>query len=68
MKRFYLLIALIINCPVIFAQTHFQKVWTGNGVDQMSIFVFDAKLDGVDLVAGDEIALFGRPPRSSRTS
>ena len=45
MKRFYLLIALIINCQVIIAQTHFQKVWTGNGVDQMSVFVYEAKLN-----------------------
>ncbi|MDP2058801.1 MAG: hypothetical protein Q8J97_03610, partial [Flavobacteriaceae bacterium] len=37
---------------------HFIIDWTGNGVDYMNINVYSAKLDGVELEAGDEIGIF----------
>ena len=37
---------------------HFIPVWTGNGVDHMNINIYSAKLDGVELEAGDEIGIF----------
>ena len=37
---------------------HFIPIWTGNGVDHMNINIYSAKLDGVDLEAGDEIGIF----------
>lgn len=37
---------------------HFQVAWTGNGYNQMNINILEAKLGGVDLSTGDEIAAF----------
>ena len=37
---------------------HFTPVWSGNGVDHMNINIYSAKLDGVELEAGDEIGIF----------
>lgn len=37
---------------------HFGVAWTGNGYNQMNINVLSAKIGGVDLAAGDEIAAF----------
>ena len=38
--------------------THFIPVWTGNPLNPMAIGVTQARLDLVDLVAGDEIGVF----------
>ena len=38
--------------------SHFAPVWTGNGFDHMNINVYSAKIDGVDMEAGDEIGIF----------
>lgn len=38
--------------------THFVKLWTGNGTDQMNIYVASARLDDLDLESGDEIGIF----------
>jgi hypothetical protein len=37
---------------------HFTPVWTGNGFDHMNINIYSAKIDGVELEAGDEIGIF----------
>ncbi len=37
---------------------HFQPVWTGNPYNPMNIIITSASLDGSDLQAGDEIAVF----------
>ncbi len=37
---------------------HFSTVWTGNPYNPMSIIVQDATIDGVNMEAGDEIAVF----------
>jgi methionine-rich copper-binding protein CopC len=37
---------------------HFTPVWTGNGVDHENINITSARIDGVDLEAGDEIGIF----------
>ena len=44
-----------------FFNGHFQVAWTGNGYNQMNINILDAKLGGVDLSSGDEIAAFDGP-------
>jgi len=38
--------------------THFTPVWTGNGFDQMNINIYSAKMDGVEMEAGDEVGIF----------
>jgi hypothetical protein len=38
--------------------SHFTPVWTGNGVDHENINIYSAKLDGVELEAGDEVGIF----------
>jgi uncharacterized protein (TIGR02145 family) len=43
------------NVPVI---THFTPVWTGNGFDQMNINIYSAKMDGLEMEAGDEVGIF----------
>ena len=37
---------------------HFTKIWSGNPYHPMNIYVTSAKLDGVDLEADNEIAVF----------
>ena len=39
-------------------EEHFKTIWTGNGVDHMNFYTLTAKLDGEDMVPGDEIAVF----------
>ena len=41
-----------------FGSKYFTRVWEGNGTDQMNIHVYSAKIDGVELEAGDEIGIF----------
>ena len=38
--------------------THFMNVWSGNPYQPMNILVSGATVDGIDLVAGDEVAIF----------
>jgi len=38
--------------------THFTPAWTGNGFDQMNINIYSAKMEGVELEAGDEVGIF----------
>ena len=55
----YLLSLFLIGSSLIHAQTqHFQTCWSGNPFQPMNIFVFEAKYNGLDLVAGDEVAIF----------
>jgi hypothetical protein len=57
MKKVYLLITILIQASVVFSQ-HFIKGYTGNGTNQMNLIVNNAKINGVQLVTGDEIAVF----------
>ncbi len=41
-----------------FVENHFAPVWTGNGVNHMNINIFSAKIDGINLGTGDEIAVY----------
>ena len=41
-----------------FSQSHFTKVWEGNGYNHMNIYVQKASINGIDLQAGDEVAVF----------
>lgn len=44
----------IENCP-----QHFHAAWEGSfGTDHMNIYVLEAKIEGVDLVEGDEVGVF----------
>jgi hypothetical protein len=53
-----LLFSFLFITLSLHAQTHFIKVWSGNGVDHMNINLVTAQLNGIDLVAGDEIGIF----------
>lgn len=58
-KHSYLLFWLLFFQVVHgFAQAHFVVAFNGNGQDHMTIHVLSATLEGVDLKAGDEIAVF----------
>ena len=54
------LLLCIFAFEVVFSITppHFQKVWTNNPWQPMSIIVTSATLDGLNLGVGDEIAVF----------
>ncbi|WP_206082202.1 PKD domain-containing protein [Maribellus sediminis] len=42
------------NCP-----QHFHTAWEGSlGTDHMNIYALEAKIEGVDLVVGDEVGVF----------
>jgi hypothetical protein len=43
---------------MLYGQTHFFKTWSGNGHDHMNFYVMSATFDGVNLQAGDEVAVF----------
>ena len=49
---------VIITVKNVAPTIHFSPDWTGNGVDHMNINIVSAKLDGIELEAGDEIGIF----------
>ena len=53
-----LAILTTILIPNLINAQHFTPIWTGNPYNPMSIIVQDAKIDGIDMEAGDEIAVF----------
>mgnify|MGYP002641180741 CR=1 FL=1 len=54
---YLLLLSIVLLSHFSFAQ-HFQSVWTGNPFQPMNIVVVEASAYGIDLEAGDEIALY----------
>jgi len=59
MKQYLMLGLLLIAILQVFAvNNHFSPVWTGNGYDQMNIYVSSATLNNIPLTIGDEIAVF----------
>jgi hypothetical protein len=58
MKRFYLVIVILLLTVSSFAQGHFKVAYSDNGQDHMNIFVITATINGVALETGDEIAAF----------
>ena len=59
MKKVVLSVVIIwLAANILSAQDHFVKVWTGNGLDHMNFYILAATVDGVNLGAGDEIAVF----------
>ncbi|MDT8431288.1 MAG: DUF642 domain-containing protein, partial [Bacteroidales bacterium] len=59
MKRFYFVIAGLFILVSIHGQTHFSTVWEGqNGLDHMNIYVIEAAINNINLVAGDEVAIY----------
>ena len=58
MKKTKIIAGILLLAGVMWGQ-HFVKTWSGNpGPGAMSVFVTVATLNGVDLVEGDEIAVF----------
>ena len=53
---FYLLILLLISGSSVYSQSHFKPV--GDFTNTMNINILEAKVNGVDLVAGDEVGIF----------
>ncbi len=58
MKKVYLMLAFLVQVSVVFGQTHFVKGYIGNGTDHMNIVIQSADIEGAQLEAGDEIAVF----------
>lgn len=59
MKRFTLtIISAFLGIYLVLAQSIFKPVWEGNGVDQMNIYLYGAKINGTDLKPGDTIGVF----------
>ncbi|MCI0495689.1 dockerin type I domain-containing protein, partial [candidate division KSB1 bacterium] len=66
MKYFYtlsfsfILVSIFLSVGTINAQTqHFQTCWEGKQpFSPMTIFVIEAKFNGIDLIANDEIGIF----------
>ncbi len=58
MKKYTLLIFSMFLSVFSFAQGHFVVAYTGNGYNQMNIYVATATIGGLALVAGDEIAAY----------
>jgi len=58
MNRLTYLMSILLITATGFAQGHFVAAFTGNGQDQMNIFLVSATIEGVNLEAGDEIAAF----------
>ena len=49
---------VVVSVKNVVVTTHFTPIWTGKGFDHMNIYIYSAKLDGVDLAPGDEIGIF----------
>jgi hypothetical protein len=66
MKYFYslsfwvILVSILLSSGMINAQTqHFHTCWEGKSpFSPMTVFVIEAKFNGVDLIVGDEIGIF----------
>ena len=48
-------LSVIVNTS---CSSHFVPSWAGNGNEQMNINIYSARIDSVDLEAGDEIGIF----------
>lgn len=58
MKKFTLLVFVVLMTVLSYAQGHFVPAFVGSGTDQMTINVVAATLRDIDFEAGDEIAVF----------
>jgi|GEM_PF-4732420 len=59
MKKIYIATLLIVfQVGALFAQTHFTPAFEGNGYDHMNIYIVESMIEGMDMQAGDEIAVF----------
>jgi hypothetical protein len=57
MKKIILLLTILVQVSVVFSQ-HFVKGFVGGGYNQMNLIINNASISGVQLKAGDEIAVF----------
>jgi hypothetical protein len=59
MKRIiFILVILLSPMGLAFSQSHFSKIWSGYGFDQMNFYVSSATINGENLQNGDEVAVF----------
>ncbi len=60
MKKLYIFIAIILHILIsgVSAQTHFTKVWDGNGIDHMNFYITPGAQLEVQLNVNDEVAIF----------
>ena len=58
MKRITYFLAILFLTVNSFAQGHFVVAFSGKGIDHMNITVITAAIGGINLEAGDEIAVF----------
>ena len=52
------IIVCLINVGFAFPQSHFTKIWTGNGLDHMNFYALSPTINGEPLQVDDEIAIF----------
>ena len=58
MKKFILMLTMLVQVSVVFSQ-HFEDASDGGATAYMNIYIKEALINGVGpLVAGDEIAVF----------
>ncbi len=59
MKKIILLLSILVEVSFVYSQTHFVVGYTSeNPYDPMNITIKSAEIDGSQLVAGDEIAVY----------
>ena len=57
-RKGFLFTVFVASAALVMGQLHFAPVWTGNGVDHMNFYVVKASIEGSNMQAGDEIAVF----------
>ncbi len=58
MKRLLAFLVLSLTGHMVFAQTFYTPVWTGNGLDHMNIYITSVRVNGVSVIPGSEIGVF----------
>ena len=58
MKKLYFILIAILLAGNVGAQSHFTPAFEGNGYDHMNIYIVESIIEGMDMQAGDEIAVF----------
>ena len=59
MKRIILILVVLLgNLGLIYSQSHFSTIWSGNGYDHMNFYVTSATINGINIQTGDELAVF----------
>ncbi|HNQ38434.1 MAG TPA: hypothetical protein PKJ58_10775, partial [Prolixibacteraceae bacterium] len=58
MKKLILVWMLFLGSYFVWGQSHFIPAFEGYGLSHMNLYVLDARVAGIPLEAGDEVAAF----------